>query len=80
MIPLKTAISKSAMGLFYGLSALVSLDGAAKGHGLAFLVFLLFGGLSFIMFRSAYRQLHRDEARMAGSKPNGSPHRPDLGN
>jgi len=51
MIPLKTSMSKSAMGMFYGLSALVSLDGAAKGHGLAFLAFLLFGGLSFIMFR-----------------------------
>jgi hypothetical protein len=65
MIPLKTSMSKSAMGMFYGLSALVSLDGAAKGHGLAFLVFLLFGGLSFTMFRSACRQyseLHRDAA------------------
>jgi hypothetical protein len=65
MIPLKTSMSKSAMGMFYGLSALVTLDGAAKGHGLAFLVFLLFGGLSSIMFRSAYRQyseLHRDAA------------------
>ena len=71
MIPLKTPMSKSAMGIFYGLSALVSLDGAAKGHGLAFLVFLLFGGLSFIMFRSAYRQyneLHRDAARLTESK------------
>jgi hypothetical protein len=72
MIPLRTPMRMSAMGMFYGLSALLSLDGAAKGHGLAFLVFLLFGGLSFVMFRSAYRQygeLHRDEPQMTESEP-----------
>jgi hypothetical protein len=72
MIPLKTTLGKSAMGMFYGLSALVGLDGTAKGHSLAFLVFLIFGGLSFLMLRSAYQQyseLHRDEARMTESDP-----------